>query len=1004
MNKKVLSALLFGALMAGTGTFTSCIDTDEPAGIEELRGAKAELIRAKVAVEQANAAYTLAAAEYQKALAAHEQANAEYRLAEAKYMEAKAEYEEAVTAERKALAEKNMAQYKLDMELAVAKHQQAMASWQTAIATAQHTYEVTLKQIAIAKALCVTDLDNITLSNFENKVTDLYADIYGGKKSNGLSVSAENSLVGIVRAAEKDLYYATLNKAAGLDSSTNSQMSNNAPQSVWIPTLEREVAAKKALLEEQKTLLAEAESFLDVETSASAWVARIDELKDSIAVLEAEKSELSIKLAEAKKNDEYLAAYTTKHGVKNEQNVTIKKGTAQLLTDAKNAYDLKAQGGLDAQGNLVEAEELTLAEQEVKVNGTLAEIINTVLDNTSLDGWSSDAEGNYTFAYEEQTYKMPLYGSEYDENDNPLTTKAKVEGWIETLEDAVIDENDLAMAQIQLDNQKKTVNEKDSLYKVALVKWGYAKEAYIYAETDGAQGKLETVPTAEYQKAVDAYNTKVASFLNALTAYETAYAGVVAEGKAEGKAEYLLDAKYDKFMELAESKLKASPYIDTDANIWSKAEAKVTLADGDKDVAMTGIKSLFAAPSTVTDATKKAEYAAGLADLEKLLELYMAEYEYTNRTTIADKETAGATSALKAAAAKDKALYSAKAEIIKTQTAMLAAYNALFNTTATATCATEAFENVAQNPYLQTLTADAETAKAAMTKRVEVVTVTTPETTYSEAAYPAKYTVTDSDKVAITAEEFAAATETEVVSNIEDALKDVCDDTFGKNEALLVAPAWDEISATATDTNAASVLKYAQKQLATYEEQIAAADDLEALKEEIVAIQTALDAEIAANEAKFDELAAAILAADKADKDADAALEEAGKEVTAIEVEIAMAGYTIAGLESIETAIETAIEKFFDKQGQIFTANYEDFEEYWNDSVISMFAQDVEDAEKAVALAERNLKMAQDGKYDTVANAQYKLDNANQNLENALAKYEKALADLEKYLEIMAAE
>ena len=62
MNKKVLSAILFSALFVGTGTFTSCIDTDEPEGITNLRGAKAELIRAKVAVEAANAAYVQAEA------------------------------------------------------------------------------------------------------------------------------------------------------------------------------------------------------------------------------------------------------------------------------------------------------------------------------------------------------------------------------------------------------------------------------------------------------------------------------------------------------------------------------------------------------------------------------------------------------------------------------------------------------------------------------------------------------------------------------------------------------------------------------------------------------------------------------------------------------------------------------------------------------------------------------------------------------------------------------
>ena len=38
--------------MAGTtATFTGCIDTDEPEGIAELRGAKSDFIKAQAAVE-----------------------------------------------------------------------------------------------------------------------------------------------------------------------------------------------------------------------------------------------------------------------------------------------------------------------------------------------------------------------------------------------------------------------------------------------------------------------------------------------------------------------------------------------------------------------------------------------------------------------------------------------------------------------------------------------------------------------------------------------------------------------------------------------------------------------------------------------------------------------------------------------------------------------------------------------------------------------------------------
>ena len=46
---------LVAALLVGgaTTTFTGCIDNDEPAGIEQLRGAKAEFIKAKAAYESA---------------------------------------------------------------------------------------------------------------------------------------------------------------------------------------------------------------------------------------------------------------------------------------------------------------------------------------------------------------------------------------------------------------------------------------------------------------------------------------------------------------------------------------------------------------------------------------------------------------------------------------------------------------------------------------------------------------------------------------------------------------------------------------------------------------------------------------------------------------------------------------------------------------------------------------------------------------------------------------
>ena len=54
--------------------FTGCIDNDEPYGIEQLRGAKAELLKSKKALIEADAQYKLALAEAEKVKAAAEAA------------------------------------------------------------------------------------------------------------------------------------------------------------------------------------------------------------------------------------------------------------------------------------------------------------------------------------------------------------------------------------------------------------------------------------------------------------------------------------------------------------------------------------------------------------------------------------------------------------------------------------------------------------------------------------------------------------------------------------------------------------------------------------------------------------------------------------------------------------------------------------------------------------------------------------------------------------------
>ena len=53
--KKWTYLAVAGMLLGSAPVFTGCVDTDEPWGVAQLRGAKAELLKAKAAVEQANA-------------------------------------------------------------------------------------------------------------------------------------------------------------------------------------------------------------------------------------------------------------------------------------------------------------------------------------------------------------------------------------------------------------------------------------------------------------------------------------------------------------------------------------------------------------------------------------------------------------------------------------------------------------------------------------------------------------------------------------------------------------------------------------------------------------------------------------------------------------------------------------------------------------------------------------------------------------------------------------
>jgi multidrug resistance efflux pump len=85
------------------------------------------------------------------------------------------------------------------------------------------------------------------------------------------------------------------------------------------------------------------------------------------------------------------------------------------------------------------------------------------------------------------------------------------------------------------------------------------------------------------------------------------------------------------------------------------------------------------------------------------------------------------------------------------------------------------------------------------------------------------------------------------------------------------------------------------------------------------------------------------------------------------------------------------------------TYDYDNFEADLKDAVEGV-ENDVIAAEKALLLAQKDLQLVKEGKYDAVATAQRNLDAANAALTKAMEEYEEALSNLETALAIMAGE
>lgn len=180
--------LVAALLMGGVSTsLTSCIDNDEPAGINDLRGAKAELLRAKAAVENAEAAIKTATAAIKQAKADYAQEKVAQEKLYTDWLTAKYEDDKTALQQDAAIREQAYLQ-KLYQAQSAAKqaeldYQRALAQIEIALGTAKDdAYAEALQDLLYNKTFTIPSYQisvdpvthEVTITSTGSSTTTIY--------------------------------------------------------------------------------------------------------------------------------------------------------------------------------------------------------------------------------------------------------------------------------------------------------------------------------------------------------------------------------------------------------------------------------------------------------------------------------------------------------------------------------------------------------------------------------------------------------------------------------------------------------------------------------------------------------------------------------------------------------------------------------------------------------------------------------------------------------------
>ena len=466
--------LVAALLMGGVSTsLTSCIDNDEPAGITDLRGAKAELLRAKAQVELAEAAIRNANAAIQQAKADYLQKKVAQEKLTTDYLTAKKEKKKIALQQQAALREQT---YLAQLYAAQTAAKQAELDYQTALAKIEISL-ATVKDDAYAEALY--DLLNNKAFNYQKYKVSI------DPTTNKVTVEKDGTATGTVQGLiglSKEL--ATVKQDLANVIQQNLILGYKFDKDALKNDVAVEVEVKKAELAVSEKTLAELKEIIGI--SLDDFEAEYQEIADKKKEAENNKTNVSIEKAKdlAENYDGKAQELKNKRAAESEFTFDIpadvQDGFYQIVNNAKTDADTEYSNWETTNPSATDEQ------KEAKKKELGIPTYETILKLATVN-----AEGEYAF-----TNGMKVNATAATKQDIIEAVKEDVEEKAEA-QDVALLEQDMKLAEEAETELKKTFDAAEKTWKAAAAAYDKAYKADKYhitgqSEYDVVKGAVET--------------------------------------------------------------------------------------------------------------------------------------------------------------------------------------------------------------------------------------------------------------------------------------------------------------------------------------------------------------------------------------------------------------------------------------------------------------------------------------------------------------------------------